>query len=123
MKCHYIYDKIAGKVLIPGCMAVAVSGRIEDCTCGHCGLTERQIESKEIQRLKSIIRELTKDNEYLIAELHRHVELLDRLREKSPDAKKSKLPENVQILELKYATNKIKESRGKNYVSQSKENG
>lgn len=108
MKCHYIYDKIAGKVLIPGCMAVAVSGRIEDCTCGHCGLTERRIESKEIQRLKSIIREPTKDNEYLIAELHRHVELLDRLREKSPNANKSKLPENIQILELKYGKDKAK---------------
>lgn len=33
MKCHYIYTEEGEKVLIPGCMAVAVSGDIEDCTC------------------------------------------------------------------------------------------
>lgn len=33
MKCHYVYDKIAGKVLIPECWAVVLSGDIRDCTC------------------------------------------------------------------------------------------
>lgn len=32
-KCHYIRVKGMERVLIPGCMAVAVSGDIEDCTC------------------------------------------------------------------------------------------
>ena len=36
MRCHHIQDEIAGKVLIPGCMAVTISQDIEDCTCsGH----------------------------------------------------------------------------------------
>lgn len=106
MKCHYIYDKIAGKVLIPGCMAVAVSNRIEDCTCGHGDLSERQIGNKEIRRLKSIIRDLTEDNEYLIAELHHHVEQLNSLREKSPKAKKIELPEDAVALEIRYKKRK-----------------
>ena len=46
MKCHYIYTEDGLKVLIPGCMAVAVSGDIQDCTCRN-ELTERQFERKE----------------------------------------------------------------------------
>lgn len=33
MKCHYTHDKEVGKVLIPGCMAVANSNDINDCCC------------------------------------------------------------------------------------------
>lgn len=102
MKCHYIYDKIAGRVLIPGCMVVAVSGSIEDCTCGHGGMREYDVDQHEIKRLKSIIRKLTEDNEYLIAELHRHVDLLNRFRAERPKSKKAKLPDKAIILEMKY---------------------
>lgn len=46
MKCHYIVDKIAGRVLIPGCMAAAVSGDIEQCTCRDFDLSFSQFERK-----------------------------------------------------------------------------
>ncbi len=102
MRCHYIYDRIAGKVLIPGCMAVAVSNCIEDCTCNR-PLTESQVERQEIKRLKSIIKELRANNNILISELHRHVDLLNRFRSKRPGAKKASVPDNILKIELKYA--------------------
>ncbi len=101
MRCHYIYDRIAGKVLIPGCLAVAVSDRIEDCTCVQV-LTEKEVESQEIKRLKSIIRELQKDNDTLISELHRHVDKLNRFRSKRPGAKKAELSAKILKIESKY---------------------
>ena len=42
MKCHYVYDEIAGKVLIPECWAVVLSGDIRDCTCRDENLTFAQ---------------------------------------------------------------------------------
>lgn len=102
MRCHYIFDRIAGKVLIPGCMAVAVSDRIEDCTCDQ-PITERQMESQEIKRLKSIIKELQADNKTLISELHRHVNMLNRFRSKRPGAKNAEVSDNILKLESKYA--------------------
>lgn len=33
MKCHYIYDPSAGKVLVPYCWAVVNSGDMTDCQC------------------------------------------------------------------------------------------
>ncbi|WP_289872826.1 hypothetical protein [uncultured Duncaniella sp.] len=102
MRCHYIYDRMAGKVLIPGCMAVAVSNRIEDCTC-EPSLTESQMESQEIKRLKTIIKELQADNKTLISELHRHVDLLNRFRSKRPGTKKAEVSDNILKIESKYA--------------------
>lgn len=56
MRCHYEHIKGVGKVLIPGCTAVAISGDIRDCTC-HCepqtfAAFERQEYNKEVKRLK-----------------------------------------------------------------------
>ena len=68
MKCHYENIKGVGKVLIPGCMAVAVSGDIQDCICHRKTQTfaafEQQEYNKEIKRLKVKIKELEDENEF-----------------------------------------------------------
>lgn len=66
MKCHYEKIKGVGKVLIPGCMAVAVSNDIERCTCHSTTYEsfERDRYDVEVKRLKSIITELEEENEY-----------------------------------------------------------
>ena len=59
MKCHYINDRIAGRILIPGCMGVAVSNDIGDCTCGatHKGMEERVSKLEdEIRQLKKLLK-------------------------------------------------------------------
>lgn len=57
MKYHYEKIKGVGKVLIPGCMAVAVSNDIELCTCHSTTYDgfERKRYNNEIKRLKGII--------------------------------------------------------------------
>lgn len=66
MRCHYENINGVCKVLIPGCMAVAVSGDIDRCTCHPT--TVRQFETPkykdEVERLKRIIRRLEKENDY-----------------------------------------------------------
>ena len=52
-KCHYIYDKQAGKVLIPCCWAVVLSNDIRDCTCRNEDLTFAQFERERYN--KSVI--------------------------------------------------------------------
>ena len=68
MKCHYIYTEHGEKVLIPGCMAVAVSGDMEDCTC-RSGQTFAQFEREEYNRtvkaLHQEIEDLKSENAYL----------------------------------------------------------
>lgn len=55
MKCHYIYDKKAGKVWIPGCWN-GIYGP-EHCTCR----IEKQDYNDEDVKLKREIRELEKE--------------------------------------------------------------
>lgn len=66
MKCHYENVKGVGKVLIPGCMAVAVSGDIDRCTCHPT--TIRQFETpkykEHIKELEKRIRELEEENDF-----------------------------------------------------------
>lgn len=66
MKCHYENIKGVGKVLIPGCLAVAVSNDIERCTCHNTTYEsfERKRYNNEIKRLKGIITKLEKENGY-----------------------------------------------------------
>lgn len=66
MRCHYENIEGIGKVLIPGCMAVAVSNDIDRCTCHPTRFASFEKESyqKEVKRLKDIIRELEAENEY-----------------------------------------------------------
>lgn len=81
-KCHYIYDKQAGKVLIPCCWAVVLSNDIRDCTCRNEDLTfaqfERERYNKELEKRNSIIKELQSENKYLHKELKQHVTLLSK---------------------------------------------
>lgn len=81
-KCHYIYDKQAGKVLIPYCWAVVLSNDIRDCTCRNEDLTfaqfERERYNKELEKRNSIIKELQSENKYLHKELKRYVTLLSK---------------------------------------------
>ena len=74
-KCHYIYDKQAGKVLIPCCWAVVLSNDIQDCTFAQF---ERERYNKELEKRNSIIKELQSENKYLHKELKRHVTLLSK---------------------------------------------
>lgn len=81
MKCHYIYDKKYGKVLIPDCPAVIYSGDMSRCTCRdrppetfeqfekkeyNEKLREKNKQIKELEQevfqLYRIIRKLTKSN-------------------------------------------------------------
>nr|DAX66399.1 MAG TPA: hypothetical protein [Caudoviricetes sp.] len=66
MKCHYEKIKGVGKVLIPGCWSVVISGDIRDCTCHNTTYEsfERDRYNVEVKRLKGIITELEKENEY-----------------------------------------------------------
>ena len=68
MRCYYENIKGVGKVLIPGCWAVAISNDIRDCTCRREAQTfaafERQEYNKEIKRLKAKIKELEDENEF-----------------------------------------------------------
>ena len=63
MKCHYEKIKGVGKVLIPGCMAVAVSNDIERCTC-HSTTYESFERKRYNVEVKRIITKLEKENEY-----------------------------------------------------------
>lgn len=80
MKCHYIYTEDGLKVLIPGCMAVAVSGNIQDCTCRN-ELTERQFERKEYNDTVKALRKQVKDLERENIQQNRIIKnLLKKLR-------------------------------------------
>ena len=63
-KCHYINVPDVGRVLIPGCMAVAVSGDLSQCTCKAPLSYPEQIDKlqrenkrlrEEITRLKTLL--------------------------------------------------------------------
>jgi len=72
MKCHYIYDKEAGKVLIPNCLAVVHSNDMRDCTCRDFPETFNQFERKEYNN------KLNKQNIY-IKELEKEIAYLNRI--------------------------------------------
>lgn len=57
-KCHYINVRDVGRVLIPGCMAVAVSGDISQCTCNAPPSYPEQID--KLQRENERLREENK---------------------------------------------------------------
>ena len=57
MKCHYINHKTEGRILIPGCIGVAVSNDMDNCTCNstHKGMEER------VSKLEEEVKLLKKD--------------------------------------------------------------
>lgn len=80
MRCHYVYDKEVGRVLIPECWPVVHSGDIADCTC-HANqnlgfrVFERDRYNSELQKRNAIIKELESEVSRLHEELQRHVDL------------------------------------------------
>lgn len=75
-KCHYIYDKEIGKVLIPGCYGMLHTEDMSNCTCRDYPETFAQFEKKEynikLQELKLQVIELEKEN----SSLHRIIKKL-----------------------------------------------
>ena len=59
MKCHYTNDIIAGKVLIPECMGVAVSNDLADCTCDSI---PNYVKFSDYKKLESENKDLIKEN-------------------------------------------------------------
>lgn len=75
MKCHYVYDPIAGKVLIPGCMAVAHSNDMARCTCRSLSTFrdfEKQRYNEILKQKDDLIKSLERDN----ADLNRIIKKL-----------------------------------------------
>jgi hypothetical protein len=58
MKCHYVYDKIAGKVLIPGCMGVAVHQDKSYCTCS---VKYKEPLEYKVLKLEQTVKDLRKE--------------------------------------------------------------
>ncbi len=77
MKCHYTYDKKAGKVLIPGCWAVTHSNDMRDCTCRD----EHPTTSYQFE--KQIFNEKLKEKDEYIKELEKEVSSLNRQLKKA----------------------------------------
>lgn len=73
MKCHYTTDKKAGKVLIPGCMSVAVHNDIDKCCCPTHPKSFKQFEKGEFNKI------LTKQSK-MIAELENEIIRLNKGR-------------------------------------------
>lgn len=70
MNCYYIFDEIAGKVLISHCYSMVHSNDIADCTCKT---SYRTFEKKEynliIKDLQNQIKNLKSANNKLINQI------------------------------------------------------
>ena len=81
MKCHYVFDKDVGKVLIPGCWSVVMSNDIKDCTCTIEPSSPEGFERKryhdELKEKNKTIKELQKQVECLQSELNTYINLLE----------------------------------------------
>ena len=86
MKCHYVYDEEVGKVLIPCCWPVVLSGDIRDCICNSKNLSEAHFEKeryrKEIEKRNSIIKDLQEENESLLRDTDRYIKIIEKLKGK-----------------------------------------
>lgn len=58
MKCHYIYDHEAGKVLIPGCMGSVIHG-VNGCSCRA---KEVRYDVEKLRELSQQVKELETEN-------------------------------------------------------------
>lgn len=72
MKCHYVYDKEAGKVLIPGCYGMLHSNDMSNCTCRDFPETLPKFEKKEYN-------DKLNEQKVYIKELEREVYRLNRI--------------------------------------------
>jgi len=63
MRCHYVNDSIAGKVLIPGCWGTIHSKDMDDCCCPvnpHLQYIEqlkREGKTEEAKEYRKIMKE------------------------------------------------------------------
>ena len=73
MRCHYIYDKNAGKVRIPGCWG-GIYGP-EGCTCG----STFTIETFEKNLYNEKLAELNKENKEMQKEIFRLNRIIKKL--------------------------------------------
>jgi hypothetical protein len=71
MKCHYTYDEKAGEVLIPGCMAVAISNDIDRCACRY-----RYLMFSEKTEYRRVVKEQDREIAYYRRELKRITNIL-----------------------------------------------
>ncbi len=71
MKCYYTYDKIVGKVLIPGCWPVVHSNDMRDCSCRNQPETLAQFERKAYNEKLNEKNTQIKELEHEIAYLNR----------------------------------------------------
>ena len=79
MKCHYIYDKEAGKVLIPGCWG-AIYGDMSQCTCRSEITTFAQFEKKEYNKILNEKQSQIKELEKEVARLNRILKRVNGFR-------------------------------------------
>lgn len=90
MKCHYTYDEVVGKVLIPGWWSVVHSGSMEDCTCYRGPTTpagfERERYNQTVAILKNEIKELERYNAQLQREIKKLLKIHARTDRQQPHA-------------------------------------
>lgn len=78
MKCHYIYDKIAGRVLIPGCWGVANDyPNMKSCTCRDA--PPETFEEFEKQSYNEKVNELITKSREMEKEVHRLNRIIRKL--------------------------------------------
>ena len=70
-KCHHIHDEKHGKILIPFCWAVVISGNMRDCTCRNT-FSFKQFEKQEFN-------EILREKERYILELEREINQKNRV--------------------------------------------
>jgi hypothetical protein len=58
MKCYYHKHRTLGRILIPGCMGVAIHQDIFFCTCPTYSKDRTQVLEGKIQRLEERVTEL-----------------------------------------------------------------
>lgn len=75
MKCHYVYDKVHGKILIPGCWGSLHQEDKSCCTCNDTPSSFAAFEKKEYrEKLKLLQAELKDQSE--------HIEYLEKIIDK-----------------------------------------
>lgn len=73
-RCHYIYAEGVGKVLIPGCMGVAVYNDLDKCTCRNVlsfDEYQRKRYNTEVRKLRLELKELEEENAELYIKLEK----------------------------------------------------
>jgi len=73
MRCHYVVDPELGRVLIPGCMQVAHSDDIDDCTC------PKGWRNFEKESYNKTVREMASEIEYWKKEVERLNKIIESI--------------------------------------------